>query len=235
MPHGCCAKRVAASSSPSSWRVYTPGRPRRADGCVRHRARSVECSMSDRAFRVILGWPAAAVFFACTAIVHAQDTVWDAMRAPGSIVVVRHSFAPGSFDPPDAKLDDCSTQRSLDANGRAQAQRIGDAFRRNGITVGSVLSSPRCRCLDTGRLAFGRAEAWDVLQGSLNDLARRQRQVGAIKSRIGVYRDVLPLVLVTHGSVVSDLTGLEVRMGEFVVLKRDATGTLVVAGRLYVD
>ena len=191
--------------------------------------------MSDRAFRVILGWLAAGVFFACTAIVHAQDSVWDAMRAPGTIVVVRHSFSPGSFDPPDAKLDDCSTQRSLDANGRAQAQRIGDAFRRNGITVGSVLSSPRCRCLDTGRLAFGRAEAWDVLQGSLNDLARRQRQVGAIKSRIGVYRNVLPLVLVTHGSVVSDLTGLEVRMGEFVVLKRDATGTLVVAGRLYVD
>src|SRR5262245_1816338 len=235
MPHGCCEKRVAAPSSPSSWRVYTSGRPRRADGCAQHRARSVACSMSDRAFRVIPGWLAAAVFFTCAAIAHAQDSVWDAMRAPGTIVVVRHSFSPGSFDPPDAKLDDCSTQRSLDANGRAQAQRIADAFRQNNITVGTVLSSPRCRCLDTGRLAFGRAEAWDVLQGSLNDMERRQRQIGAIKSRIGAYRDALPLVLVTHGSVVSDLTGLEVRMGELVVLKRDATGTLVVAGRLYID
>ena len=103
------------------------------------------------------------------------------------------------------------------------------------MTVGAVLSSPRCRCLDTGRLAFGRAEAWDVLQGSLNDAERRQRQVGMIKSRIGAYSDALPLVLVTHGRVVADLTGLEIRMGEFVVLRRDATGTLVVAGRLYVD
>ena len=181
-------------------------------------------------------WFAAIVFLVCAlSIAHAQDSVWDAMRAPGAIVLVRHSFAPGSFDPPDAKLDDCSTQRNLDANGRAQAGRIGAAFRQNSITVGAVLSSPRCRCLDTGRLAFGRAEAWDVLQGSLNDLERRQRQLAAIKSRIAAYRDALPLVLVTHGSVVSDLTGLEVRMGELVVLKRDASGALVVAGRLYVD
>jgi broad specificity phosphatase PhoE len=179
---------------------------------------------------------AAAVFLTwASSIAHAQDSVWDAMRAPGAIVVVRHSFAPGSFDPPNARLDDCSTQRNLDDNGRAQAQRIGEAFRQNGVNVGAVLSSPRCRCLDSGRLAFGRAEAWDVLQGSLNDMERRQRQLVAIKSRIAAYSDAVPLVLVTHGSVVSDLTGLEVRMGEFVVLKRDATGALVVAGRLYVD
>ena len=192
--------------------------------------------MSDRALRVRVRWLAAALFLArAVSIAHAQDSVWDAIRTPGAIVVVRHSFAPGSFDPPDAKLDDCSTQRSLDANGRAQAERMGEAFRQHNITVGPVLSSPRCRCLDTGRLAFGRAEAWDVLQGSLNDLERRRRLIGAIKSRIGAYGDALPLVLVTHGSVVSDLTGLEVRMGEFVVLTRDASGALVVAGRLYVD
>jgi hypothetical protein len=33
--------------------------------------------------------------------------------------------APGGFDPPDARLDDCSTQRTLDETGRARARRIG--------------------------------------------------------------------------------------------------------------
>src|SRR5437870_7926963 len=55
----------------------------------------------------------------------AEETVWDALRALGSVVVVRHSYAPGTFDPPDAKLEDCSTQRNLDDSGRAQARRIG--------------------------------------------------------------------------------------------------------------
>ncbi len=42
-------------------------------------------------------------------------------------------------------------------------------------------------------------------------------------------------MLVTHGSVVTDLTGLNIRMGEFVVLRRAADGTHSVAGQLYVE
>jgi len=94
-----------------------------------------------------------------TAAAEATDAVWEAMREPGSFVVLRHSYAPGGFDPPAARLDDCSTQRNLDERGRAQARRISEAFRQRGIAVGAVLSSLRCRCLDTGRLAFGQVQA----------------------------------------------------------------------------
>lgn len=165
----------------------------------------------------------------------ATESIWDAVRAPGSVVVLRHSFAPGGFDPPDARLDDCSTQRNLDERGRAQAQRVGEAFRQRGVSVGTVLSSPRCRCLDTGRLAFGRAEPWDPLQGALNDTERRRRQLAEIKKAIASHQGGQPLVLVTHGSVVADLTGLRIQMGAFVVLRREPDGSHAVAGQLYVD
>jgi broad specificity phosphatase PhoE len=165
----------------------------------------------------------------------ASETIWEALRAPGSVVVLRHSYAPGTFDPPDARLDDCATQRNLDNTGRAQARRIGEAFRQNGIAVGTVLSSPRCRCLDTARLAFGRAASWEPLQGALRDTGRRQRQVTEIRDRIAVHTDGPPLVLVTHGSVISDLTGLNVAMGAFVVLRRTSDGRHTVAGTLLVD
>jgi broad specificity phosphatase PhoE len=177
------------------------------------------------------------VLAACVVLVpsaQATDAVWDALRAPGSVVVLRHSYAPGGFDPPDARLDDCSTQRNLDEQGRAQAVRVGEAFKRNGIEVGKILSSPRCRCLDTARLAFGRVEAWNVLQGSLNDEDLRRRLVGQIKDVIAAHRDGPPLVLVTHGSVVSELTGLNIRMGAFVVLRRGADGRHTVVGDLYI-
>jgi len=165
----------------------------------------------------------------------AADPVWEAITVPGAVVVVRHSYAPGGFDPPDARLDDCSTQRNLDERGRAQAARIGDAFREHGVVVGEVLSSPRCRCLDTARLAFGKVEAWGALQGSLNDKELRRRLVAQIRARIAAHRDGPPLVLVTHGSVVSDLTGRDVRMGELVVLTRGADGRHAVAAQLYVE
>ena len=165
----------------------------------------------------------------------ASDEAWEALRTPGAVVVFRHSYAPGTFDPPDAKLEDCSTQRNLDANGRAQAQRTGEAFRQRGIAVGPVLSSPRCRCLDTARLAFGRVEAWEPLQGALRDADLRARQVAEIRRRMALHPSGPPLVLVTHGTVVSDLTGLNVQMGAFVVLRRTADGAHAVAGQVYVD
>ena len=136
---------------------------------------------------------------------------------------------------PGARLDDCSTQRNLDEGGRAQAGRIGESFRRNGIEVGTVLSSPRCRCLDTARLAFGRAEPWGVLQGALRDAELRQRLLAATRKRIAEHRGGPPLVLVTHGSVITDLTGLNIRMGEFVVLRPAGEDGHAVVGRLYVE
>jgi broad specificity phosphatase PhoE len=165
----------------------------------------------------------------------ASDAIWEALRAPGSVVILRHSYAPGTFDPPDAKLEDCSTQRNLDENGRAQAKRIGEAFRAQGITVGAVRSSPRCRCLDTARLAFGKAEPWLMLGGALNDRNLRQRQLAEIRKVIAAHRDGPPLVLVTHGSVVSDLTGLNVPMGAFVVLRRNPDGQHTVVSQLFVE
>jgi broad specificity phosphatase PhoE len=184
-----------------------------------------------------LGWLVAILLLLAghTSGAHASESVWEALRTPGAVVVFRHSYAPGAFDPPDAKLEDCSTQRNLDESGRAQARRTGEAFRRHGIAVGAVLSSPRCRCLDTARLAFGRVEAWEPLGGSLNDAERRRRQVAEINQRIAAHRSGAPLVLVTHGSVVTDLTGLSIQMGAFAVLRRTAGGSHAVAGQLYVD
>jgi broad specificity phosphatase PhoE len=176
---------------------------------------------------LLLAWPPAAA--------RASDAVWEAIREPGAVVVVRHSHAPGGFDPPTARLDDCSTQRNLDEAGRAQAGRIGEAFRDRGIAAGRVLSSPRCRCLDTARLAFGRAEPLHALQGSLRDQRLRQQRLDETRRAIDGHRGPWPLVLVTHGSVVSDLTGQQIRMGELLVLRRAADGRYEVAGQLYVD
>jgi len=183
----------------------------------------------------VLLWLLAALLSAWPSAARADDAVWEAMRAPGSVIVLRHSYAPGSFDPPDAKLEDCSTQRNLDETGRAQAKRLGEAFRAHDITVGRVLSSPRCRCLETAGLVFGRVEPWDVLQGSLRDTELRKRLLIPVQKAIADHRDGPPLVLVTHGSVVTDLTGLNVRMGAFVVLRRGANGTHAVAGQLYIE
>jgi Histidine phosphatase superfamily (branch 1) len=90
--------------------------------------------------------------------VHAQNqdnlAFWNALKAPNAIVLFRHANAPGGGDPAEFRLNDCSTQRNLDAEGREQAQRIGQRFREQGIKVDAALTSQWCRTRETAQIAF---------------------------------------------------------------------------------
>src|SRR6266545_6979699 len=89
---------------------------------------------------------------------------WAALVNGSHVALIRHGNAPPGHggDPPGFKIDDCATQRNMDERGRAQARALGEAFRRHGVRVDKVLSSPWCRCLETARLmALGPIEnAW---------------------------------------------------------------------------
>ena len=72
---------------------------------------------------------------------------------------MRHGDAPGVGDPAGWRLDDCTTQRNLSEQGRAQARAVGARLRSERIAIERVLSSPWCRCVDTATLAsLGRVE-----------------------------------------------------------------------------
>jgi broad specificity phosphatase PhoE len=93
-------------------------------------------------------------------------------------VLVRHAVTtPGVGDPPGMRLEDCATQRNLSDEGRAEARRLGAAFRARGISVQRLLSSPWCRCLETARLAFGSPEVWTPLGNLFGRPEHREEQV----------------------------------------------------------
>jgi len=85
---------------------------------------------------------------------HSEQTqhAWASVTDGSAVVLMRHALAPGGGDPVGFKLRDCSTQRNLSDQGRAQAVNIGNTLRQNGINSPMVLSSQWCRCLETARL-----------------------------------------------------------------------------------
>lgn len=99
------------------------------------------------------------------------------LRQGGLLIYFRHGETPNYRDPEPGDITDCAAQRNLSAEGRAQAKAIGAAFRALEIPIGIVRASPKCRCLDTARLAFGRVEsdAWLRLSGDDNDPEEKQR------------------------------------------------------------
>ena len=181
--------------------------------------------------RLLLAAAAAPALALPTARAQAVDASFEALLRRGGVFALRHALAPGTFDPPGMRLDDCSTQRNLNDEGRAQARRIGAWLRERGLAPARVRSSPWCRCLETASLAFGRAEAWEALSspsGSADaDRSRRLAELRAALERLPAGRLE---VWVTHMFVLSDLAGESTRPGEGLLLA-SAAGQVVVRGR----
>ena len=132
------------------------------------------------------------------------------------------------------RLAECSTQRNLTDEGRAHARRVGEAFRGRKIPVDRVMSSPWCRCLETARLAFGPPEVWAALSNLFDRPQNRTEQVAQMKTFIGGLRRGGNVVLVSHGSTISALTGINPDPAEMVVLTPQGGTRFTVAGRLAV-
>lgn len=144
------------------------------------------------------------------------------LRTGGVVLAFRHASAPGTFDPPGFDLARCETQRNLGDEGRAQARRIGQWLKAQGLSPQRVRSSPWCRCIDTAQLAFGRHEVWAALGSPVrSDEAARAAQQAALRQalaaasgRRGVFE-----VWVTHQFVLRDLTGQSTDDGEALLLR----------------
>lgn len=82
-----------------------------------------------------------------------------ALRAGGLVILMRHMSTDDTVPADGTYVDrDCATQRNLDDEGRAQSEAVGRAIQALGIPIGRVRSSPYCRCVETGQLAFGEVE-----------------------------------------------------------------------------
>lgn len=161
----------------------------------------------------------------------ATEAAWQELRS-GGIVLFRHALAPGTGDPAAFDVDDCATQRNLNATGRADARRIGEVFRREGIAVGKVLSSQWCRCLETAELAFPGAVTEEPAFNSFFE----NRSAGPAQTRTAAqiltdWQGPGTLVVVTHQVNITALTGVFPSSGEGIVIRME-DGAPVLVGRL---
>ncbi|XZN91674.1 MAG: histidine phosphatase family protein [Microcoleus sp.] len=152
----------------------------------------------------------------------------------GLVVAMRHAIAPGTGDPANFKLGDCSTQRNLSPQGQTQAKQIGAEFRNRNIKVSRVLSSQWCRCLQTAKLLnLGKVEPFPALNSFFSDSSKESGQTATIRKLILDNRNTKgAIILVTHQVNITAITDIVPQSGEAVILKGDGQGKIQIVGRI---
>ncbi|MDZ8051878.1 MAG: histidine phosphatase family protein [Aulosira sp. ZfuVER01] len=167
---------------------------------------------------------------------NSEAKIWFRLRqGRGYVVIMRHALAPGIGDPPDFKLNDCSTQRNLSDEGRKQAIRIGKAFKTQKIPVSRVLSSQWCRCLETAKLLnLGKVESFPTINSFFSNYKTQSQQTAKLRQFILNNRNTPGvIVMITHEINITTLTSdIYPKSGDSVVLRANEQNKIEVVGQI---
>ena len=150
------------------------------------------------------------------------DQLVSKLQKGGYVIYFRHAMTDWEQRDSDRNnLENCKTQRKLSEKGRAAGKSIGKAFEALNIPVGIVYSSPYCRCIDTGKLAFDDVSVTFDLKG----LAETERQES--ERRVNVLKNMLATtpptgrntILISHSDNILKAANFSVNEGDAVVFK----------------
>ena len=145
------------------------------------------------------------------------------LKEGGKLIFIRHAYAPGSGDPQNFNLYDCSTQRNLSKNGREQSKIIGNVFLKNKIDTKNVYSSEWCRCKETASIAFKSYETKKFLNSfySPQFLKNKSKQVKEFNDFIKDWDKKQNLIFVTHYVFILEITNYAPSSGEIVIVDKN--------------
>ena len=166
-----------------------------------------------------------------------QAEMIESMLSGGHILMIRHALAPGTGDPANFQIGDCSTQRNLDDRGRDQARAIGNWLRSKGISAARVYSSQWCRCRETAKLIqMGPVAELPALNSFYELTENREPNLKALRQFIAKQPpDGKLIIMVTHLVTISAMADVAVSSGEGVMLKLNPSTLYEVVGRLNFD
>ena len=153
----------------------------------------------------------------------ANDKVIDSLKEGGKLIFIRHALAPGSGDPENFELQNCSTQRNLNEIGIQQSKKIGLIFKKNEIKIDNIYSSEWCRCKDTAKYAFDEFETFDALNSfyDIRFAANEDKQIKDFYEFIDSIDSKNNIVFVTHYVVIGAILNIGTSSGEIVVTDKN--------------
>ena len=165
------------------------------------------------------------IFISLTSSIKADSkkNLIDELKEGGKLIFIRHAYAPGNGDPENFDINDCSSQRNLNFQGKNQAKKIGQFFIRHNLPISKIYSSEWCRCKDTALFAFEKFETKNFLNSfySIKFSHNKDKQINDLKKFIQNWDEYQNIVFVTHYVVISEILNYSSLSGEIVISNKD--------------
>jgi phosphohistidine phosphatase SixA len=168
------------------------------------------------------------------------DSVIDALRHGGYVLVMRHASSPQAVpDKQTANPDNEQLERQLDAAGRRGAAAMGEALRRLNVPVGAVFTSPTYRARETVKFA-GLANprlASELGDGGQSMQGVPEAQAAWLRAKVAEVPTQGNTILVTHLPNISRAFPAwgSVADGETVIVRPDGKGGMNVVARIKIE
>jgi len=158
---------------------------------------------------------------------------WQALQEGRAVLILRHALAPGTGDPGNFDLNDCSTQRNLNEEGREQARSWKPFLAKHGIEEARVFTSQWCRCRDTAtEMDVGEVTEWPSLNSFFQGRGDGPTQTRQTIALVNELEPGLPVVMVSHQVNITRLAGIYPSSNEGVILALPLSGDPRVLARV---
>ena len=163
------------------------------------------------------------IFLTCSVKASLNQNLIKTLEEGGKLIFIRHAYAPGSGDPKNFNLYDCSTQRNLNNSGREQSKKIGILFSKNNIKIRDIFSSEWCRCKETAVLAFKKFETKKFLNSfySAKFAKNREKQIKEFENFINNWDKKGNLIFVTHYVFIYEILNYAPSSGEIIITDKN--------------
>lgn len=159
------------------------------------------------------------------------------LETGGYVLLMEHASAsPANQSPPSFPAVDCNRLHVLSEQGQLDARQVKEYFLRHGITVGRVLSSHDCRCIETAGIAFGYAQPWSIIDDvASDDTSSAIEKRTALREAIRRWSSRQNLVLISHKSNFLQAIGTYPAGSQVLVMEPLGDSGFRELGRLNID
>ena len=159
----------------------------------------------------------------CTVKADSKQNLINELKNGGKLIFIRHAYAPGIGDPSNFDINDCSSQRNLNNDGKKQAKKIGNFFINNNVSINKIYSSEWCRCKETAFIAFKNFETKKFLNSFFSPQFFKNKDIQMInfKKFVNDWDKKQNIVFITHYVVISEILNYAPTSGEIIIVSKD--------------